>query len=99
VKIAIVGTGYVGLSNGILLSQHHEVVELDIIPEKVAMLNRNESPVIDVVLEDYLHHKPLNFRVTLEKRAPVAALITSSLPRPPTTIHKHITLIPGRLKA
>lgn len=66
-KIAIVGTGYVGLSNGILLSQNHEIVALDIISEKVEMLNRKESPIIDTELEDYLHNRPLNFRATTDK--------------------------------
>jgi UDPglucose 6-dehydrogenase len=67
-KIAIAGTGYVGLSNGVLLSQHHEVVALDIVPEKVAMLNRKESPIQDCELEDYLKNKPLNFRATMSKK-------------------------------
>ncbi|MDF3055293.1 MAG: nucleotide sugar dehydrogenase family protein [Gammaproteobacteria bacterium] len=66
-KIAIAGTGYVGLSNAVLLSQHNEVVALDIVPEKVAMLNRKESPIADAELEDYLKNKPLNFRATLDK--------------------------------
>ncbi len=67
-KIAIVGTGYVGLSNGVLLSQHHEVVALDIVPEKVAMINRKDSPIRDFELEDYFKNKPLNFRATLDKK-------------------------------
>ena len=67
-KIAVAGTGYVGLSNAILLGQHNEVVALDIVGEKVAMLNRRESPIIDAEVEDYLRNKPLNFKATLDKQ-------------------------------
>jgi len=66
-KIAIAGTGYVGLSNAILLSQHNEVVALDIDAAKVEKLNRKQSPIEDAEIEDYLQHKPLNFRATLDK--------------------------------
>jgi UDPglucose 6-dehydrogenase len=68
VKIAIAGTGYVGLSNGILLAQHNEVVCLDIVAEKVAMLNRKESPIEDAEIEELLKNKPLQFRATLVKQ-------------------------------
>ncbi len=67
-RIAIAGTGYVGLSNAVLLAQHNEVVALDIVAEKVEMLNRKVSPIVDVEIEDYLTNKPLNFRATLDKQ-------------------------------
>lgn len=67
-KIAIAGTGYVGLSNAVLLAQHYEVVALDVAPKKVAMLNRKVSPVVDDEIKEYLQHKSLNLRTTLDKQ-------------------------------
>ncbi|PLC57450.1 nucleotide sugar dehydrogenase [Photobacterium carnosum] len=65
-KITVVGTGYVGLSNAVLLSQHNEVVALDIIEEKVALINQGLSPIVDQEIEDFLQHKMLNLIATTD---------------------------------
>ena len=65
-KIAVAGTGYVGLSIATLLSQHHEVTAVDIIPEKVDMINNRRSPIVDREIEDFLANKKLNLRATLD---------------------------------
>src|SRR5690554_3272756 len=67
-RIAVAGTGYVGLSNAMLLAQHNEVVAIDIVPEKVALLNNKQSPIANVEIEDFLANKPLNFKATLDKQ-------------------------------
>ena len=67
-KICIAGTGYVGLSISVLLAQNHEVVALDIVPEKVTMLNNKQSTIADNEIEDYLKNKVLNFKATLNKQ-------------------------------
>lgn len=66
-KISIAGTGYVGLSNAVLLAQQHQVIALDVIPGKVEQINERQSPISDKELEDYLANKPLNLRATLDK--------------------------------
>jgi UDPglucose 6-dehydrogenase len=66
-KIAVIGTGYVGLSNAVLLSQNHEVVALDIVKEKVDLINKRMSPIVDIELEEYLTTKDLNLKATLIK--------------------------------
>lgn len=66
-KIAIAGTGYVGLSNAMLLAQHNEVIAVDIIEEKVDLLNNKKSPIVDVEIEEFLANKAINFKATLDK--------------------------------
>ncbi len=66
-NITIAGTGYVGLSNAVLLAQHHQVIALDVVAEKVEQINQRLSPIADKELEDYLANKPLNLRATLDK--------------------------------
>ncbi|MFK4017879.1 nucleotide sugar dehydrogenase [Cobetia marina] len=66
-KIAIAGTGYVGLSNAMLLAQHHEVIALDIVPEKVEGLNHGVAPIEDTEIDEFLARGDLNFRATLDK--------------------------------
>ena len=66
-KIAIAGTGYVGLSNAVLLAQHNQVVALDLMAEKVEMLNKRLSPIQDTEIEDFLQNKKLNFKATLNR--------------------------------
>jgi UDPglucose 6-dehydrogenase len=66
-KIAIAGTGYVGLSNAMLLAQHNEVIAVDIVAAKIALLNNKKSPITDVEIEDFLHNEDLNFTATLNQ--------------------------------
>ena len=68
-KIAVAGTGYVGLSIATLLSQHHQVTAVDIIPEKVDMINNRKSPIQDDYIEKYLAEKELNLTATLDVKA------------------------------
>lgn len=65
-KIAIAGTGYVGLSLAVLLSQHHEVIAVDIVPEKIDLINNKKSPICDDYIENYLSTKKLNLKATLD---------------------------------
>ena len=67
-KITVVGTGYVGLANAVLLAQNNQVTALDISAEKIEMLNKRISPIQDAEIQEYLSHKELYFKATLDKQ-------------------------------
>ena len=82
-KIAVAGTGYVGLSIATLLSQHHQVTAVDIVPEKVEMINNRKSPIQDDYIEKYLAEKELNLTATLDAKAAYSdACLLYTSPRP-----------------
>lgn len=71
-KIAVAGAGYVGMAMAVLLSQHHQVTVVDIVPEKISMINRRQSPVRDDVMQQVLSHTPLQLSATLDAQAAYA---------------------------
>ncbi len=85
-KIAVAGTGYVGLSVATLLAQHNDVVAVDVVPEKVDKINNRISPIQDEYIERYLAEKPLHLTATLDAERHTARRILLSLPHQPTTI-------------
>ena len=74
-RIAVAGTGYVGLSNAVLLAQHHEVTAVDVIPEKVELINARKSPIVDKEIEEYLSSHELKLKATLDAGALTAMRI------------------------
>ncbi len=87
-KITIVGTGYVGISNAILLAQHNEVMALDIDVNRVNLINQKQSPIIDVEVSDYLENKSLNLTATVDKQAAYEGEIVLDSTKPDGTMRK-----------
>ena len=96
-KIAIAGAGYVGLSNAVLLAQHHEVVVLDIDAQKVEMLDRRLSPIADAEIEDYLQHKPLHLAATTDAIVAIPASSHIASPTEPSSRKRLAYESSGRL--
>lgn len=97
-KIAIAGTGYVGLANAILLAQHNEVVAVDIIQEKVDMINDKVSPIVDDEIQEYLTNKELSLLATTDAYKAYKDAEYVIISTPTITIQKKITLIQEVLK-
>ena len=84
-KISVAGTGYVGLSIATLLSQHHQVTAVDVIPEKVDLINQRKSPIQDEYIEKYLAEKELNLTATLDGEKAYSDADFVVIAAPPTT--------------
>ena len=97
-KIAVAGTGYVGLSIATLLSQHHKVTAVDIIPEKVELINNKKSPIQDEYIEKYLAEKELDLTATLDAKEAYSDADFVVIAAPQTTIARRISLTPVRWK-
>ncbi len=97
-KIAVAGAGYVGLSNAILLSQHHEVIAYDVCSHKVQSINDKKSPIVDAEIELFLRTKPLNLKATTDKAEAYLDADFIIIALLLTTMNKRITLIRCQLK-
>ena len=97
-KIAVAGTGYVGLSLAVLLAQHHQVTALDIVPEKVEMINNKKSPIRDEYIEKYLAEKELDLTATLDAKEAYSDADFVVIAAPTNYDRRKISLIPLQLK-
>lgn len=98
-KITVAGTGYVGLSMAVLLSQNNDVTAVDIVPEKVELLNSRKSPIADKYIEEYLAEKPLSLAATTDCARRTPRLTSWSSPPRLTTTRRRTTSTPRRWKA